>query len=516
MPQESFQEIKKEGGGVRVENLPDWEPKTPQELMGKEITVALKTRGVAYFCGGYVRDTIINRTFGTHFEAKDIDIATDLKPEEARRLLESAGFKTKIAGEKFSTLKVWRDEEANAIDVATFRKEEEYLDGRHPEKVITIRDPAQDAERRDFTINALFFDPVSKEVIDFVGGLEDLRKKILRPVGVAEERFSEDYLRMLRYVRFRTKYGFQFSREVKPIIQQEAENIKKISSERVLSELDSMLKLPKAYQAILDLARLGLLRHILPEVELLRGVEHPKGSYHQEGSVFRHTLEALRSFTRPSYGERIRAVLGLEKNTSSEEVLSLFFKRYGSDIGWSVLFHDLGKRTKQQRKTTVQGERLMFKGHEHDSRDMAGEIMRRLKFSKDKQEKVQWLVEQHLVPRLIPEMRKSRKRALLQHPWIEELLFVVLADELGNLPGKTVGFDGAFTEFKTERARPPEPQELVDGKRLMAELGLKPGPLIGKIKAAIREQQLEEKIRTPEEALEWAKDNLGKIQAEKI
>lgn len=503
-----FESAESEKKGGKKETM-EWEPEDEGEQMALEIASLIKPHGKVYFCGGYVRDLLLHREFGDFFEPKDIDLATELPLEQTEEYLKAGGFSTKLVGEQFSVIKAWRgDSEGKAVDVATFREETEYKDGRHPEKVILIRDPEKDAERRDFTVNAIFFDPFTREVIDYVGGLEDLRKKILRPVGNVKERFREDYLRMIRYVRFRAKCGFRFSQEVKQIIQSEAHKILDIPYERIFPELDAMMKLPKSWVAVGDLGRLGLLKHLLPEVWMLRGVMHPKADYHKEGSVYRHTLEALRSFTRKEYVLRMRRALNLDSTLDTKEVWYRFFKHFGSDIGWAVLFHDLGKRTRQQRRILPNGEtRLTFKEHELDSRDMAAVIADRMRFSRDKKGKIMWLVERHLMPRDIPRMRLSRKRAFLQDSRIEELLFVALADEMGNLPAGTEGFDGAWSELEKERARPPEPKDLVDGKRLMVEFDLKPGPAVGKLKAAIREAQLEEKIHSEEEAIQYAKEH---------
>ena len=496
---------------AQTEILENWEAKTEEEKNAVNVVSLLNEHGVAYFAGGYVRDLLINREFGEKFLSKDIDIATDLSPQEIKKILEKHGFKTKLSGKTFAVIKAFREgDEGEAIDIATFRKEEKYADGRHPDNVVLIRDPEKDAERRDFTVNALFFEPVTKKIIDFVGGIDDLENKVLRPVGDPRRRFQEDYVRMLRYVRFRNKYGFTFSREVRDIIRDNADKILSKPSEKLFQELDLIMKLDKNYMAVADMARLGLLKHLMPEADELRGVMHPKEApYHKEGTVFRHTLEALRSFSRKEGVAKIREVLDLEDSIKTEEVIKRFYEKYGTEVSWAVLFHDLGKRTKKSTRELPSGEiRTTFVGHELDSRDMAGKIADRLRFSNAKKEKILWLVENHLLPRDLPVMKQSKRRAMLQHPWIEELLFVALADELGNFPSSTQDFEAAYKLLKEERARIPEPKELVSGKELMAKFNLKPGPMIGKLKSAIREAQLEDKIKTPEEALRFAEENL--------
>lgn len=220
-------------------------------------------------------------------------------------------------------------------------------------------------------------------------------------------------------------------------------------------------------------------------------------------------MEALRSFSRKEGIAKIREVLGLDDSVKSEEVIERFYEKYGTEVSWAVLFHDLGKRTKKHTRQLPSGEtRTTFVGHELDSREMAGKIADRLRFSSAKKEKILWLVENHLLPRDLPIMKQSKRRALLQHPDIEELLFVSMADELGNFPVSTKHFEVAFMLLKEERARVPEPKELVSGKELMEKFNLKPGPIVGKLKSAIREAQLEDKIKTPEEALRFAEENL--------
>ena len=206
--------------------------------------------------------------------------------------------------------------------------------------------------------------------------------------------------------------------------------------------------------------------------------------------------------------------MDLEDSVKTEEVIKRFYEKYGTEVSWAVLFHDLGKRTKKSIRELSSGEtRTTFVGHELDSCDMAGKIADRLRFSNAKKEKILWLVKNHLVPRDLPIMKQSKRRAMLQHPWIEELIFVSMADEIGNFPLSTKNYEVAFLLLEEERARIPELKELVSGKELMAKFNLKPGPMIGKLKSAIREAQLEDKIKTPEEALRFAEENLKHLNA---
>ncbi|MBI2637606.1 MAG: CCA tRNA nucleotidyltransferase, partial [Candidatus Sungbacteria bacterium] len=342
----------------------------------------------------------------------------------------------------------------------------------------------------------------------YVGGLKDIKERVLRPVGDPEKRFAEDYSRMLRYVRFRNQCELPFDRKVQDVIKRNAEKIMSTAPEKVRKELDAMLQLQKNYLAIADMERLGLLQYVLPELSALRGVIHPRSApYHKEGSVFRHTLEALRSFGSNPFVWRMREMLSLSEDADPGDVRDKFFKRYGAEVPWAVLCHDLGKRTKQQTRTLPNGEsRTTFVGHELDSRDMVRDIAKRFNFSAERRDKIMWLVENHLIPRDFPKIKVSKSRAFLQHQWIEELLFVSLADSMGSIPVRAEHLNRPFEMLHEERNRPPELKELVSGKILMEELELNPGKAIGRIKDAIREAQLEGHIKTAEEALEFARE----------
>ena len=495
---------------ARVMRVEDWESKSEEERTAHDIVAALQEEGTAYFAGGYVRDMLIEKTHGERFESKDVDIATELQPDEVRRILESRGFKTDAVGASFGVVIAHKEgSREHQIEIATFRKEDRYTDGRRPDEVILIRDAGKDAERRDFTINALFFDPVQRTVIDYVGGIGDVEKKILRPVGNAKERFEEDYLRMLRYVRFRNKYEFSFSQEVQRIIQESAEHIRRISGERTRDELDKMLTLERNYMAMNDLARLGLLSHILPEVMQMRGIRHGKAHFHKEGDAYRHTLEALRAMSLAEYVRRMKRVMNVSHEMSDDEARRLFNERYGTEVAWAVLVHDLGKAVTREVEPDLEwGTRVTFKSHESESEWMAGDIGWRLKFGNDRREKVMWLVRHHMQLYEIGKMRTSTRRRLLQHPWIEELYLLDLADQLGNFPAHAERFDELLKFLEEERARPPEPKELIDGKRLMEELDIKPGPLVGKLKRAIRDVQLEGVVKTADEAIAYAREQM--------
>jgi poly(A) polymerase len=418
---------------------------------------ALKKAGyTALLAGGSVRDRLLGR------EPLDYDVATSATPAEVMGMFP----RVKPVGVKYGVVLVLVGE--NAVEVATFRRDSVYGDGRRPDSVAFSVDPAEDAQRRDFTINGLFLDPDTDEVLDFVGGREDLDRGIVRAIGIPEERFAEDRLRMLRAVRFSCALGFDIADTTFVAIGGLAPLISSVSGERIRDELLKILTGPEPGRGLRLLQESGLLAGILPEIAAMVGVAQPE-QFHPEGDVFTHTCLVLDHLRAP------RPILAL-----------------------AALLHDVGKPP-----TFVVKERIRFDRHPQVGAEMAEVICRRLRMSRRETEEVCELVHDHLKFMSIKDMREARLRRFLTTELAEDHLELHRADCLG-CHRKLSNYEFALERRAEFLASPPPRQPLLSGKDLI-ELGLTPGPLFAEILTEVEDQRLEGHLMTREQALQWVR-----------
>ena len=417
----------------------------------------MRARGfAAYMAGGCVRDKLLG------VEPKDFDVATSARATDVQRLFAH----TVPVGAQFGVVLVMGD--GNPVEVATFRSDGIYLDGRHPVNV-RFSDAREDALRRDFTINGMFYDPVSEQVIDYVGGQQDLATGIIRAIGDPHARLAEDRLRMLRAIRLAARLGFALAPETFAAIQELAQTIVDIAWERIGDEIIKILTEGEAKRAFALLSESGLLQAILPEIEAMRGVEQSP-DFHPEGDVFVHTLLLLDKLAHPS------------------ETLAL-----------GALLHDVAKPLCRARKD----ERITFYGHCEKGAEMAIAICQRLKRSRATWERVVYLVKNHLRLLSAPEMRSATLKRFLREEGIAELLELARIDALsssGDLRPYEFCRD-QLVELGPEQIVPPR---LLSGHDLIA-LGLAPGPRFKEILAAVEDAQLEGRLLTREDALAWVR-----------
>jgi len=434
---------------------------TKKESVARAIAARLREAGyTAYLAGGCVRDRLLGR------EPEDFDVATDA-PANMVQLLFS---KTVPVGIQFGVVLVVLDDVP--VEVATFRADAPYLDGRHPSSV-RFSSPEEDAQRRDFTINGMFLDPLTDAVIDYVGGEADLRAGIIRAIGDPAERLREDRLRMLRAVRFSARLGFQIEPRTIAAIQRAASSITDMAWERIGDEVVRILVDSESASArrgfeLLDAT--GLLVPILPEVAALKGVEQSP-DYHPEGDVFVHTLGLLAQLAHPP------------------ETLAL-----------GALLHDVAKPACARRE----GERITFYGHTELGAEMAIAVCQRLRRSRETWERVASLVCNHLRPLQAPEMRQSTLKRFLAMDGIEELL------ELARLDAMASNKDLTAYKFCREKlqelgAAAIKPAPLLRGRDLL-ELGFIPGPRFSEILAAVSDAQLDGVLTTREQAMAWVRE----------
>jgi poly(A) polymerase len=430
---------------------------TPRELAGKICRALAEVGHEAYLVGGCVRDIVLGR------EPSDYDVTTDATPERVESLFPGS----LTVGAKFGVVVVV--EEGIQVEVATFRSDISYSDGRHPDRVVYSRSVADDVRRRDFTINGLLMDPRTAEVIDLVGGRADLEARLIRAIGDPEKRFIEDKLRMLRAIRFAARFDFAIELTTFAAIRRLAPEIHQVSAERVRDELTRLLTEGSARRGFELLDASGLLPAVLPEVARMKGVEQPP-EFHPEGDVWIHTRLMLE---------------GLPAGVSDT-------------LAWGVLLHDVGKPP--TFTPSGPGTRIRFDNHADVGAAMAEAICRRLRFSNAATEQIDSLVRNHLRFIDVPRMRPATLKRFVRLPHFEEHLELHRLDCLSSHAKlDTYDFVCRFlAETPPEEVHPPR---LVTGNDLKA-LGLQPGPLFGKILTAVEEAQLEGRVKTRVEALE--------------
>jgi poly(A) polymerase len=450
------------------------------------IVQTLRQRGYqAFLVGGCVRDLLLGR------EPKDYDVATNATPEQVMTIfpetyavgaqfgvvlvpmaepLAERDVASNVSTQDSDRVDLGASTHAHAVEVATFRSDVGYSDGRHPDEVRFSQDPREDVARRDFTINGMLLDPVRGEVLDFVGGRKDLEAKIVRAIGDPERRFAEDKLRMLRAVRFAARFEYAIEPGTFAAIQKLAGEIRAVSRERVRDELTRMLTEGHARRAFLLLDESGLLREVLPEISAMKGVQQPP-QFHPEGDVFVHTLLLLDNLPDPC----------------------------PPALAWGALLHDVGKPPTFR----VAPDRIRFDGHVEVGVKMAEEICKRLRFSGDDVEQVLALVDHHMRFGQATRMNESTLKKFLRMPRFDQHLALHRADSLAS-HGKLSTY-----EFVKEKlaAIPPEkmrPVPLVSGDDLIAA-GHVPGPKFREILEAVEDAQLEGRLGSKESALEFVR-----------
>jgi len=435
-----------------------------------DIAADLRSRGFqAWLVGGCVRDLILGR------EPKDYDISTDARPEELLQLFPKA----QLVGAQFGVVLV------DGVEIATFRSDHSYTDGRHPGQVAFETDPRQDVLRRDFTINALLLDPtvltlyssyslssLSSSVVDYSGGLPDLRSGMVRAIGDPEQRFEEDHLRMLRAVRFAARFRFEIEPATLAAIGKLHVKILRVSPERIRDELIRILTEGGARRGFELLDQSGLLADILPEVAAMKGVEQPR-EFHPEGDVWTHTLIMLEGLQSPSPA-----------------------------LALGVLLHDVGKPG-----TFRVAGRIRFDGHVELGERIAREILNRLRFSNAEIDQAIALIANHMRFSHVHQMRESTLKRMLRLPAFEEHLELHRLD-CSSSHRHLDNYEFAKTKFEQSAPEELRPARLVTGDDLIAA-GYAPGPDFSRMLEVAEDAQLEALIHSKEEGLELVRSTFG-------
>ncbi len=424
------------------------------------LNILTRLRGLgyeAYFVGGSVRDLLLKK------KPKDFDIATNATPN----IVEKTFPRTVPVGAQFGVMLVV--EEGLSFEVATFRSDKGYQDGRHPSR-IEFTNAKEDAIRRDFTVNGLFYDPIQKKVLDWVGGQNDLKKRVIRAIGDPNKRFAEDKLRLLRAIRFASVLGFKIESKTMASIRKLAPQIKVVSQERIREELIKMFTGPDPGLAMRLLDKAGLLKVILPEVEKMKGVQQPR-KYHPEGDVYKHTLMLMDQLENAS-----------------------------TVLAFACLLHDVGKPA-----TFKRSDRIRFNGHDRVGARMTEAILTRLRFSNDLKEQIVACVDGHMRFKDVKQMKQSTLKKFMQRSTFETELIQHKIDCIashGDISNWRF-LNKKLKEFSADQIRP---MPLLNGRDLIGA-GFTEGPKIGQILKAVEEKQLDGQLASKEEALDWIRKN---------
>lgn len=422
-----------------------------------------KAGHTAFWVGGCVRDMLRDVLPG------DYDIATTATPDQVRKLFRN----TVAVGESFGVILVVK--KRIPYEVATFRIEDSYSDGRRPDNV-RFSTPEEDAKRRDFTVNGMYYDPIEERVIDYVGGQADLKAGIIRAIGDPEARFAEDKLRLMRAARFAALLGFDIEENTRLAITKHAKDIAVVSAERIRDELIKILAGPRPRRGIELLSEQGIIFEILPEIEKMKGVQQPP-EFHPEGDVWTHTMLMLDNMAQ----------------------------RPEPELAMAALLHDVGKPP-----TFTVAERIRFDRHTSVGADMAAAIMRRLRFSRREQDLVEILVREHLKFMEAQNMRMSTLKRFMRQERFDLHLELHRLDCLashGDLDNYNF-VKGKLKEFEaSEKEEALRPKPLITGNDLIA-MGLEPGPRFKEILEAAEDAQLEGRITDHEGAIRFVNDLL--------
>lgn len=437
-------------------------PMGPAEETAYAIVQRLRDAGhESYTVGGAVRDRLLARY------PDEVDVATSATPEQVQALFSQ----TVAVGAAFGVIVVVQN--GLHTEVATFRTDADYIDGRRPTSV-SFSSPAEDAQRRDFTVNALFYDPVEALIIDHVGGLRDLERGVIQAIGEADRRFREDHLRMMRAVRFATRFDFALAEQTAEAIRATAAAITRISPERLFAELTKIITGPRPHQALALLDEVGLLAPVLPELTAMHGVEQP-AQFHPEGDVWVHNLLLQELMVHP------------------DPVLA-----------WGCLLHDVGKPPTFEINDKG---REAFPCHANVGAEMTREILTRLRCSNQFIEQVVALVYNHMTFKDVQEMRKSSLRRLMGRETFRQELELHRIDCLAS-NGMLGNWHFLLDKLHERRNEPVRPTPLLSGRDVLA-LGVAEGPMIGRLLREAEELQLSDELTDRESALVWLRDRLA-------
>jgi tRNA nucleotidyltransferase/poly(A) polymerase len=449
---------------------------TEYQNLANEISLEFQKRGfLCFWVGGAVRDLLLGK------KVEDIDLATNATPKEVKKILTEKRIRLYDVGEKFGTIGAIT--KRGNIEITTFRMESVYSDNRHPDSVKYAQTPKVDSGRRDFTINALYFDPKTKEILDFHDGQKDLNHKTLRFIGSPEKRIKEDPLRLLRAVRFAANLNIKIAKKDLESIQKKSGEIKKVSSERIKKELDKIFSNQNYIQGALLLEKTKLLKALFPEVDNLRTVMQ-SADYHAEGNALNHTFNALRNC-----------------------------KKYSLTLRYAVFFHDIGKKFTAKMGERKGREHISFHGHALKSAELFAGIAKRVRFTKKEKIEIQWLLKHHMDLVRLEEVNEKTLVKWAKNDAFGDLILLRMADSLGGTMTDSLGrviakdISGLKKLYRNwKKLNELSRVNLVTGDDVMKILKIKPGKYVGVVLEKIKREQIFGRVKNKKEALAYLYD----------
>ncbi len=459
----------------------------PYQTAAVSITAVLaRDYGSAFWVGGTVRDMMLGRT------ASDIDIATAATPVQIKKVLKGMELPIISIGEKFGTIATLV--EGHTIEITTYRIEDSYADSRHPDSVTFVKNVEEDAKRRDFTVNALYWDPQSGEIFDYHNGLKDLEAKKLRFIGNPSERIIEDPLRMLRAVRFAMALGFTLDATAKKAISENASRIHSVAAERITAELDMIIAHENYHAGFSMLDNLGVLAILFPELERLKTVAQ-SSNYHAEGNVFIHTMKVFANVSG-----------SWKKSKGPADEGEIIFR-------YATLFHDLGKWGTATPTHREGRKHISFPQHGPIGSEIFLEIAKRLKFSADRRERIGSIISHHMDLRHAHDIGDATMIAWMERPFVLDLIRLRYADDGGAIRTDASGtvIPNDFSQLQAFEKRFISMQkryvkEFISGEDVMRVCGVTQGAQVGTILTEIRQRQATSDISDRQEALDALKE----------
>lgn len=498
--------------------LEDYSPKSQIELSAINFLKILSEYSECYFVGGYPRDLLMSKFLNKKNTIKDIDIAIKHKKnKDIKEFFESKNIEHKILNESFGVYSVIFD--GFNFQIAAYRKDGKISDGRRPSSIKFLNSIRKDSKRRDFTINAFYFNPFTKVIVDFNNGIKDLKKERIRFIGNSEKRIKEDYLRILRYIRFKNKYNLNSKEKDINIIKQYGKNLENISKERIKTEFDEILSLTNINSVFYELDKFKILEHLLPEIKKTQGVVY-KINDSSNSDIYVFTLNCVKAFSSKTLFNILKKYLNkdFENLQSPKDIKEFIIDKYGIGIMWGCVFHEIGKINPEYIELEDGSKRIYFKDHEAMSLSVSMDIMKRYGFSKNLKEEISWMIINHdlKLNELSLSDNVDKKKFVFNNNFVKLLIlnivFLIAEYDDESLVEKEIStrllsLIDIYNESLQDKIKISE----IANEEILSDFGIKEGQIFYQVMYDISNMFIEGKIKTTSGVIKYLENKTGKI-----